>query len=206
MSINNHQSYRRKVATTGHCQGACVSQQIVQFEMSFETIALKGKCVQNVVSFGLPLDTLQITLATFNNYHFIVICWILLRGKMSDDNPVHAKRARLAVNSKPTKLAETPLPKVSNRVPKCARCRNHGIISELRGHKKLCTYKSCKCAKCVLIFERQRIMAAQVRSERWSGRSVEILQRIREIMQFERRGNKKTRSRKETYSRRGRAE
>ena len=50
----------------------------------------------------------------------------------------------------------------SNRNPKCTRCRNHGILSELRGHKHQCRFKDCACVDCRTVAERQRLTAARI--------------------------------------------
>ncbi|XP_029929847.1 doublesex and mab-3 related transcription factor 3, truncated-like [Myripristis murdjan] len=55
----------------------------------------------------------------------------------------------------------TAAPPAQPRQPKCARCRNHGILVPQKGHMRHCPFVSCSCWKCCLITQRTKIMALQ---------------------------------------------
>ncbi|OWF50386.1 uncharacterized protein LOC110450487 [Mizuhopecten yessoensis] len=48
------------------------------------------------------------------------------------------------------------------RSPKCCRCRNHGIITVLKGHKRFCQWKNCTCENCLLLMKRQQNSKEQI--------------------------------------------
>ena len=48
----------------------------------------------------------------------------------------------------------------------CAQCTAHGRISLLKGHKKVCPFKECRCVHCALVNNKRQIMAKQVKLKR----------------------------------------
>lgn len=52
------------------------------------------------------------------------------------------------------------------RRPFCSRCRNHGKIAHVRGHKRRCEFRACQCDGCQLVECRQLVSAAQIKRRR----------------------------------------
>lgn len=65
-------------------------------------------------------------------------------------------------NGKSKKMEVTP----SRTAQHCAQCTAHGRISLLKGHKKVCPFKDCRCVHCVLVNNKRQIMAKQVKLKR----------------------------------------
>lgn len=52
------------------------------------------------------------------------------------------------------------------RNPMCSKCRNHGLMSAVKGHKRFCPKKDCRCKLCKLTVKRQKVMATNVKVTR----------------------------------------
>jgi len=59
------------------------------------------------------------------------------------------------------------------RKPSCTLCKNHGMRSNLRGHKRHCPFSNCDCEPCVKGRQRRVVMREQVRLRRKQMKDIE---------------------------------
>ena len=74
--------------------------------------------------------------AEFNNHPYLMIT-----------HAPHHMMERAPLDIHTLSLIRGPLTEKGARKPKCARCRNHGVISWLKGHKRHCRFRDCRCPK-----------------------------------------------------------
>ena len=101
--------------------------------------------------------------------HRIASCWLIgvSRVPAGPAGRLRLSVTGLAAAAGGAAMEDGPPP----RRPLCARCRNHGQRSPLKGHKHLCPYSACECERCGLISARRRLLAAQGALRRGAPRS-----------------------------------
>ncbi|PAV92016.1 hypothetical protein WR25_22683 [Diploscapter pachys] len=70
--------------------------------------------------------------------------------------------------------------KIKERRPNCQRCAQHNVVNRLKGHKRICPFKECFCAKCQVVVERQKLMADQIKLRRKQKREKAMVERTQE--------------------------
>ena len=63
---------------------------------------------------------------------------------------------------------------LTSRNPTCARCKNHNIISPLKGHKRYCPTRHCLCELCKITIKKQKVNAEQVATRRAQAQDEEM--------------------------------
>lgn len=83
---------------------------------------------------------------------------------------VALEKTHLGFTFLPRKMEETSLEKLigvkKERKPSCTLCSNHGVRSNLKGHKHHCPFLNCHCERCVKGRRKRDIMKQQVRLRR----------------------------------------
>lgn len=54
----------------------------------------------------------------------------------------------------------------TRKSPKCGRCLSHGLVIDLKGHKRYCKRRNCYCDKCVITLTRRKRMAKKTYQDR----------------------------------------